>query len=444
MPITLPKACADILKKLNDAGYESYIVGGCVRDALLGKTPGDWDICTSAQPEEMLTVFRGYRVIPTGIKHGTLTVLSQGTPFEVTSYRIDGEYKDHRRPEAVAYTRDLAEDLARRDFTVNAMAWHPEEGLIDLYGGRADLDRRLMRAVGDPLVRFEEDGLRLMRLVRFATVLSFDYEPATAAAAKASAHLLKYISKERIQVELNKILTAPYVAKGLLDLRDFGLLGQVVPYLCPAVGFDQKTSRHFLDVYEHTVLATGLIQPDLTLRLTMFLHDIGKPFTWTLGEGGEDAFPAHEVLGADLANRSLRRLKYDNATRREVVKLIAHHNDVLLPNRRLLRRRLRDLGGESLKRLIAVKVADIQAHDVKGDRSRVDALFQEISDLVDDILASGEPYRIQDLALSGQDLLDLGIQGRAIGETLDRLLTLVVDDPSQNTREALLGHLSHP
>lgn len=442
MSITLPRPCADALRRLNDAGYEAYVVGGCVRDALLGKQPLDWDICTSARPDEMLSVFKGEKIIPTGIQHGTLTVLMKGMPLEITTYRIDGDYADHRRPENVAYTRDLAEDLARRDFTVNAMAWHPGEGLIDLYGGQADLERRIMRAVGDPLLRFEEDGLRLMRLVRFATVLVFDYDPATAAAAKASAHLLKHISKERIQVELNKMLLAPFVGKGLFDLREFGLLSEVVPLLCPSVDFDQQTNRHFLDVYEHTALATGLVEADLILRLTMFLHDIGKPFTWQEGADGEDAFPAHEAIGAQLADRMLRRLKYDNATRREVVRLVAHHNDLLLPDRKLLRRRLSELGADTLKRLIAVKVADINAHNIHNERTEVSLLFAEMEAIVDDILAAGEPYRICDLALDGRDLLALGYRGKAIGESLAALLDLVVADPAENTRENLLTALN--
>lgn len=442
MSITLPRPCADALHRLNDAGYEAYVVGGCVRDALLGKQPLDWDICTSARPDEMLSVFKGEKIIPTGIQHGTLTVLMKGMPLEITTYRIDGDYADHRRPENVAYTRDLAEDLARRDFTVNAMAWHPGEGLIDLYGGQADLERRIMRAVGDPLLRFEEDGLRLMRLVRFATVLVFDYDPATAAAAKASAHLLKHISKERIQVELNKMLLAPFVGKGLFDLREFGLLSEVVPLLCPSVDFDQQTNRHFLDVYEHTALATGLVEADLILRLTMFLHDIGKPFTWQEGADGEDAFPAHETIGAQLADRMLRRLKYDNATRREVVRLVAHHNDLLLPDRKLLRRRLSELGADTLKRLIAVKVADINAHNIHNERAEVSLLFAEMEAIVDDILAAGEPYRICDLALDGRDLLALGYRGKAIGESLAALLDLVVADPAENTRENLLTALN--
>lgn len=442
MSITLPRPCADALRRLNDAGYEAYVVGGCVRDALLGKQPLDWDICTSARPDEMLSVFKGEKIIPTGIQHGTLTVLMKGMPLEITTYRIDGDYADHRRPENVAYTRDLAEDLARRDFTVNAMAWHPGEGLIDLYGGQADLERRIMRAVGDPLLRFEEDGLRLMRLVRFATVLVFDYDSATAAAAKASAHLLKHISKERIQVELNKMLLAPFVGKGLFDLREFGLLSEVVPLLCPSVDFDQQTNRHFLDVYEHTALATGLVEADLILRLTMFLHDIGKPFTWQEGADGEDAFPAHEAIGAQLADRMLRRLKYDNATRREVVRLVAHHNDLLLPDRKLLRRRLSELGADTLKRLIAVKVADINAHNIHNERAEVSLLFAEMEAIVDDILATGEPYRICDLALDGRDLLALGYRGKAIGDTLSALLDLVVADPAENTRENLLTALN--
>lgn len=441
MLISCPPSCLKALQMLNEAGYEAFIVGGCVRDSLLGKAPKDWDICTAATPEEMMAVFAGERIIPTGIAHGTLTVLIEGTPYEITTYRIDGEYIDHRRPESITYTTSLAEDLARRDFTINAMAWHPDVGLVDLYGGEADLADRIVRAVGDPYERFQEDGLRIMRLLRFATVLDFDYEARTAEAARALVPLLQHISKERLQVELNKILLAGSVDRGLEDLRGFRLWPYLMPELCPSVGFAQESRRHFLDVFEHSCLATALVPATLPLRLTMLLHDIGKPFTWEVDAEGEDAFPAHEAESARLADQALRNLKYDNKTRRRVVQLIAHHNDILLLDRALLRRQLSRLGDEALLELIEVKLADINAHHIKGERQEVCALFGGMRTMVLDILASGEPYRIKDLAVDGRTLIERGYQGPAIGDALEQLLDFVLEDPSRNERATLLALL---
>lgn len=441
MHITCPDSCQRALNMLNDAGYEAYIVGGCVRDSLLGMTPKDWDICTSATPEEMMTVFAQERVIPTGIAHGTLTVLLDGDAYEITTYRIDGIYLDHRRPEEITYTTYLAEDLARRDFTINAMAWHPTLGLVDMYGGMEDLQRRLVRAVGNPYERFNEDGLRIMRLLRFATVLDFDYEPVTAEAARSLVYLLQYISKERLQVELNKILLAPSVDRGLADLNDFYCWPYLMPSMCHSIGFLQKSHRHFLDVFEHSCLAVSLIPADLTLRLTMLLHDIGKPFSWETDEKGEDAFPAHEVESARLADEALRTLKYDNKTRRRVVQLIAHHNDVLLLDRRLLRHRISEMGQEALLQLIEVKQADINAHHIKGQRRYVTTLFQGMREMVLDIIAKGEPVSIADLAIDGKTLIRLGYQGPAIGAALQHCLHAVLEEPTLNEREALLALL---
>lgn len=441
MSIILPDACKKALEQLNKAGYEAYVVGGCVRDSLLGKKPMDWDICTSALPVEIENVFAKRRVIPTGEAHGTMTVLFGKEALEITTFRIDGEYEDHRRPKDVIYTRFLAEDLARRDFTINAMAWHPEIGLVDLYGGKEDLRNRVVRAVGDPETRFNEDGLRIMRLVRFATVLDFEYDKETAKAAKKLNYLLQYISRERLQAELNKILLSVNVARGLGELVDFGIMPYLLPMMCHEVAFEQNSAHQFLDVFEHTSLATGLIEPDLILRLTMLLHDIGKPFTWQIGADGQDEFPDHDVVGAKLANAVLRYLRYDNKTRREVVRLVRHHNDMLIDDRRLLRHNLAELGTDTVYRLISVKVADILAHDIREERESVVSLFADIRATVDDIIASGEPISIADLAIDGQDVQALGYKGKEIGDALALALQTVLDEPVKNTRETLLALL---
>lgn len=440
MEIHIPTGARKIIARLEQHGYEAYIVGGCVRDSLMGKRPSDWDICTSARAEEMMALFEDKRVIPTGIQHGTLTILAEDGAYEVTTFRIDGEYLDHRHPKSVAFTRELAEDLSRRDFTINAMAWHPERGLIDLFGGVEDLRDRLVRAVGDPVQRFNEDGLRMLRMVRFATVLDFDYDPATYDAVRKQGHLLQYISKERIQVELNKILLAAHPARGLEDLYTLGMYPYIIPMMCHTVGFAQRGGHHFLDVFEHSLLAVGVIAPELVLRLTMLLHDIGKPFVWDSSESlSYDRFDDHAAVSAKLAGKILRDLKYDNATRKDVVELIAHHNDILLPDPVNVRRALARLGEVQTRRLVQVKVADLIAHDLAGEREKILALFAEISDVIDEVVARGDCTSVKALAIGGQDMMALGLSGRAIGQMLNAALELVLAKPEMNTRETLLN-----
>lgn len=440
MEIHIPTGARKIIARLEQHGYEAYIVGGCVRDSLMGKSPSDWDICTSARAEEMMALFEDKRVIPTGIQHGTLTILAEDGAYEVTTFRIDGEYLDHRHPKSVAFTRELAEDLSRRDFTINAMAWHPERGLIDLFGGVEDLRDRLVRAVGDPVQRFNEDGLRMLRMVRFATVLDFDYDPATYDAVRKQEHLLQYISKERIQVELNKILLAAHPARGLEDLYTLGMYPYIIPMMCHTVGFAQRGGHHFLDVFEHSLLAVGVIAPELVLRLTMLLHDIGKPFVWDSSESlSYDRFDDHAAVSAKLAGKILRDLKYDNATRKDVVELIAHHNDILLPDPVNVRRALARLGEVQTRRLVQVKVADLIAHDLAGEREKILALFAEISDVIDEVVARGDCTSVKALAIGGQDMMALGLSGRAIGQMLNAALELVLEKPEMNTRETLLN-----
>ena len=440
MEIHIPTGARKIIARLEQHGYEAYIVGGCVRDSLMGKRPSDWDICTSARAEEMMALFEDKRVIPTGIQHGTLTILAEDGAYEVTTFRIDGEYLDHRHPKSVAFTRELAEDLSRRDFTINAMAWHPERGLIDLFGGVEDLRDRLVRAVGDPVQRFNEDGLRMLRMVRFATVLDFDYDPATYDAVRKQGHLLQYISKERIQVELNKILLAAHPARGLEDLYTLGMYPYIIPMMCHTVGFAQRGGHHFLDIFEHSLLAVGVIAPELVLRMTMLLHDIGKPFVWDSSESlSYDRFDDHAAVSAKLAGKILRDLKYDNATRKDVVELIAHHNDILLPDPVNVRRALARLGEVQTRRLVQVKVADLIAHDLAGERKKILALFAEISDVIDEVVARGDCTSVKALAIGGQDMMALGLSGRAIGQMLNAALELVLEKPEMNTRETLLN-----
>ena len=440
MNIIIPKGAQHIINCLNSAGYEAYIVGGCVRDSLMNKIPSDWDICTSAHVEDMLKIFKGMRVIPTGLQHGTITILERDGAYEVTTFRIDGDYADHRHPKSVSFTAELKEDLSRRDFTINAMAWHPEKGLIDLFHGEEDLKQRIVRAVGDPNKRFDEDGLRMLRMVRFATVLDFDYDVETYQAAVTQSYLMKHISKERIQVELNKILLAQHPARGLQDLYNVGMYPYILPMMCHTVGFEQNGGHHFLDVFEHSLLYVGMIEQDLILRLTMLLHDIGKPFTWTENkEKGYDAFVNHAAVSAVIANKVLRDLKYDNATRKDVVELIKHHNDILLPETVNIRRHLSIMGEKQLRRLIKVKVADLMAHDFPFQRMQFIKLFGQIEALIDKIIARGDCYQIKNLAIGGEDMKTLGLTGRDIGNMLHKALEQVLEYPEMNTHSALMS-----
>ncbi|MEE0434977.1 MAG: HD domain-containing protein [Peptococcaceae bacterium] len=438
MDIKIPDGAASIIERLENAGHQAYIVGGCVRDSLMGKVPSDWDICTSARAEEMLEIFKDRRVIPTGIQHGTLTILANDGSYEVTTFRIDGEYADHRHPKSVAFTRELEEDLSRRDFTINAMAWHPQRGLIDLFHGVEDLHNRIVRAVGTPSKRFDEDGLRMLRMVRFASVLDFDYDTTTYEAVKKQNYLLRYISKERIQVELNKILLCHHPARGLEDLYTLGMYPYIIPVMCHTVGFAQHGGHHFLDVFEHSLLAVGVIERDLILRLTMLLHDIGKPFVWDKTETNYDRFEHHAEASAKIANRVLRELKYDNTTRKNVVELIAHHNDILLPEPINVRQSLARLGEEQTRRLVKVKIADLLAHDLGDKRTTMLELFQKIEETIDTVIARGDCFCVKELAISGNDLQKLGLQGRAIGEMLSQTLAYVIEEPSRNCHDLLL------
>lgn len=437
MQIDMPQGAKNIIQCLNNAGCEAYIVGGCVRDSLMGKKPSDWDICTSANPNRMMEILASYRLIPTGIQHGTITVLESDGAYEVTTFRIDGEYKDHRHPEGVSFTSKLEKDLSRRDFTINAMAWHPEKGVIDLFEGMKDLKNRIVRAVGEPCQRFDEDGLRMLRMVRFATVLDFDYDERTYAAAKQMNYLLQYISKERIQVEMNKILLSNHVSRGLQDLYDLGMYTYFFPEICHQVGFLQNTHHHFLDVFEHSILATGLVESELILRLTMFLHDIAKPFVWH-EETSHDAFPGHAEEGAKIAQRLLNNLKYDNYTKKQVCTLIAHHNDFIENNDISVRHYLSILGEEQMKRLIKVKVADLMAHDLKDKRNEMIRLFNEIEKRVDNIIKRGDCFTIKQLVINGQDLINLGFHGSDVGNILKRCLEAVIENQKMNQKDKLM------
>ena len=328
-------------------------MGGCVRDFLLGRTPTDYDLTTSALPQETETVFAGEKLIETGLRHGTVTVVLDGVPLEITTYRVDGGYTDARHPDGVTFTRSLREDAARRDFTINAMAYAPGAGLQDFFGGQEDLSAGVIRAVGDPDRRFQEDALRILRAIRFASVLGFELDPGTDAAARRNAHLLTKISVERVFVELGKLLCGPGAGKILLAYPD--ILGVVIPELTPMVGFEQHNVHHCYDVYTHTAVAVDHVPPELKLRLAMLFHDIGKPATFSMGEDGQGHFYGHPKVSAALAEQILVRLRAPKRLREAVVRLVRVHDWPLSTEPRLIRRRLQQLGEKGFFDLLRVQ-----------------------------------------------------------------------------------------
>lgn len=436
MDIIIPWQCKEILDRFYDQGIEAYLVGGCVRDSLLGKNPKDWDICTEALPETVLELFQDEKVILTGLKHGTVTVLLGGMAVEITTYRIDGEYEDNRHPKEVFFTNSLRADLSRRDFTVNAMAYHPQTGVIDYFDGIGDLNRGLIRCVGDAASRYQEDGLRIMRAVRFACVLHFQFEKETEAAIKTYSYLLRNIAKERIQVEFDKILTSSWAAYGLETLARLNCFPYFLPEICHTWQFAQNGGQHQYDVFFHTLKAVSLVPNDLVLRLTLLLHDIGKPYVWQQ-ENEKDLFPQHEVVSASLAEQLLERLRYDKKTIARVKVLILAHTRSLFPEEYSVRRAIADLGIDGIDQLIQVKRADIQAHsDVLAQQSL--PIFDEIEMMVSHILERGDCCTLKQLAITGNEISALGFRGKEIGIVLEQLLELVLQEPSRNEKTYLL------
>ena len=436
MNMALPSGVADVLRRLRDAGHAAYAVGGCVRDCMMGLVPTDYDVATSATPEETLRVFSGERVIETGVKHGTVTVLADGAGVEVTTFRVDGAYSDARRPDAVAFTLSLSADLARRDFTVNAMAWDEREGLVDLYGGAADIGGRVIRCVGDPDTRFREDALRILRALRFAAVLDFSIEAETAAALRRNAPLLEKISAERVNIELCKLLCGKNARAVLLDYGD--VLGVPIPEILPMRGFDQHNPYHIYDVWAHTAIAVESAPSTVVLRLAALLHDVGKPPCFTLDEGGGH-FYGHAKAGAEMADAILRRLRFDTATRERVVLLVREHCGFELTER-AVKRALNRLGPEAYFELAALMRADNLAQS-PALRHR-QAWIDEMERLGHEILNQEACFSLKDLAVNGDDLIAAGrAPGPALGAALKTLLDAVIDGRAENEKAALLAYL---
>lgn len=435
LEIEIPQGAAWVLEQLRDAGYEAYVVGGCVRDSLLHRMPDDWDITTSAKPEDTKRIFR--RTVDTGIQHGTVTVMVDRTGYEVTTYRIDGEYADGRHPEHVTFTASLLEDLKRRDFTINAMAYSPAEGLVDEFDGIGDINRRVIRAVGDPVQRFTEDALRMMRAIRFSAQLDYRIDEDTREGIRLLAPNLQKVSAERIRVELEKLLLSEHPEE-LKEAYELGLLRQFLPELSDCMECGQNNPHHCLSVGDHILCAVKAARRDKVLRLALLLHDIAKPQVKTTDENGIDHFHGHAARSAALADRILRDLKYDNQTREAAVRLIAWHDRNLGDSLPEIRKSISELGEEWFLPLLEVKTSDVEA---QSDYQRDEKLgkIEYWRNAFEEIRRAGDCLSLKDLAVSGKDLIAAGAApGKEIGRILHEMLEEVLREPAHNTREYLL------
>ncbi len=428
--MVLPPSVLACIRRLEEAGFEAYAVGGCVRDALLGRRPQDYDLCTGATPQEMREIFSDFRLVLAGEKHGTVTVIAEGVPVEITAFRAEGDYRDHRRPGWVRFVRSLEADLARRDFTVNAMAWSPKRGLQDPFGGREDLKQGILRCVGDPDRRFEEDALRILRCVRFAVRYGFAVEEATRAAMARNVALLEGLARERVFSELCGIL--PKLKARDLESYAF-VFTQVLPELAPTVGFQQKNPHHIYDVYTHTAHVVEAVGEDLALRWAALLHDVGKPETFTLDGQGVGHFLGHAQVSANMAEAALLRLKAPRALREQAVTLIAQHMAYLEPDQKLLSRRRSRLGQDTLQKLITLQEADTGGKGTDPHRDYFAAIRA--------MMAQAPSLTVKDLAVTGHDLMALGLTGKAIGQAQRKLLRLVLEEGLPNDKNTLMEEL---
>lgn len=433
LTIKLPETIKFVLGKLEKNGFSAYAVGGAVRDYILGNPANDWDVTTSALPDETEKVFSGFKVIKTGIKHGTVTVIVNGCPVEITTFRKESGYTDNRHPDNVEFVSDLAEDLKRRDFTVNSLAYNEKEGLIDLYGGLSDLKNEIIRTVGDPRERFSEDALRILRAVRFSSKLGFTIEEKTYAAAKELKENLKNVSAERIFSEFTKTLCGKNVKNALLFYHE--IITEIIPEMKPCVGFEQHSKWHLYDVYEHIVRSVEYIRPTAELRFTMFFHDIGKPDCFFTRDG-EGHFYGHPEVSAEKTDKILRRLKAPTAFREEVVFLVKNHDVRLSDSEIKNRKKLNEIGKERFFLLLDVKKADNAAQGTalaEKEGKEID----KIRVIAEKIIENGEIYDIKQLKISGEDLIKTGFSGKEIGEEMEKLLNACMENNLGNDEESL-------
>lgn len=437
MKINLPKQVKWILDELNRQGFEAFAVGGCVRDAILGREPQDWDITTNAKPEQVKEVFP--RTIDTGIQHGTVTVMVDHVGYEVTTYRIDGEYEDCRHPKEVSYTSNLLEDLKRRDFTINAMAYNEENGLVDAFEGEEDLKQGIIRCVGAAKERFTEDALRMLRALRFAAQLGFTIEDATREAITELVGNLKKVSAERIQVELTKLLVSDHPEE-MREVYGTGISAVILPEWDEMMKTRQRNPHHCYSVGEHTLSVLRQVPPQKVLRYAALLHDVAKPQCLTTDEAGIDHFHGHPEKGAELARKIMRRLKMDNATTDAVCGLVKYHDRNPELSKKAVRRMVYRIGKQYYPQLFVLKKADILAQSSYRQQEKLAALAQ-YERLYREITEAQECLSLKELAVTGSDLIAAGMKpGKEIGDVLQKLLELVIDDPGKNTKEYLLGY----
>ena len=440
MKINIPKDVNYIINNFYKNGYEAYMVGGCVRDSLLGVEPKDYDITTSAKPEETISLFE--KTIPTGLKHGTITVIINSTPYEVTTFRTEGTYLDNRRPSSVDFVTDIKEDLSRRDFTINALAYNENTGLIDYFNGVDDIKNKIIRCVGDPDKRFKEDALRMLRAIRFSCQLTFDIEEGTLKAIKDNYKLIENISFERIRDEICKILISPNASRGLELLKDTNLLELILPEINSLVDFSPKCTNHNRNVFNHTLRVIDNTENDLLLRLSALFHDVGKLNTLTPFDNGRFyGFPGHSIEGAIMSKRILSKLRFDNNTIKIVSKLIEHHlvlNVDTMLTKYEVKKLLNDVGKNNISLLFKLQRADINSLD--NPKIFLDKV-NYTEKLTNEILENNEPLTIKDLDISGEDLIsNLGLKpGKIIGDTLNYILDKVLEDPNLNSKEILLN-----
>lgn len=434
MKINLPENVSEIINKLDNFGYEAYAVGGCIRDSILGMTPEDWDITTSALPEQVKKLFR--KTIDTGLKHGTVTVLMNYIPYEITTYRIDGAYENHRKPKNVEFTSDIVEDLRRRDFTMNAMAYNEKAGLVDAFSGIEDIKDKMIRCVGDPIERFDEDALRMLRAIRFCAKLGFDIDETTEAAIKECAPLIQKISGERIHMEMTKILISsnPHYIERLISL---GLMNYIIPEFMKNIGVDQNNKHHIYTIDMHTYEAIKSIDAKETLRWTMLLHDIGKGYCKTLDHEGVGHFYGHAQISMKIAKDVLNRLRFDNKTSSDILKLIEHHDYRIEPEMKQVRKAINKIGEELFEDYIKVQRADIKAQNPIFQEEyfkKLDQIFICYKEIID----TKQCTSLKDLQINGKDLTNLGLQqGKSIGLILKQLLEMVIEEPNRNDKEWL-------
>jgi len=434
----LPKEVQNALNRLHSAGYEAGVVGGCVRDALMGRTPGDYDISTSAVPEQVEQVFAHCPVIPTGKKHGTVTVLADKLPLEITTYRTEGPYRDHRHPDSVVFTDDVTKDLARRDFTMNAIYYDEERGYIDPFGGMDDIKNGLIRGVGIPRERFREDALRILRAVRFSAVLGFHLEKQTKEDAFLTKPFLKCISPERVSGELIKLLTGRNAGAVIEEYID--ILDEIIPMAAAMKGFDQRSRYHCYDVLTHTARTVDHVPAQAHQRLAAFFHDMGKPLCFTVDEGGQGHFYGHAGRSAELCARTMAQLRFDNATAERVITLVKYHDYPFGSEEKAVKRALNKFGGPMLFDLLALQTADNLAQAPQY-RCRVEHL-EQVRQTALQVLEKKQCFSLKALAVNGKDLMALGIKpGPELGQMLNRLLEAVIDGELPNDRACLLGYI---